>query len=458
MYDGKKRSTGRMRTGGSHFITGHRLTRRSLLRSAAGAGAGAIALSVAGPALAAPKHWTPHKAASEYGPEVALEWLGLAFDIMPTTPGFSPGVADRAFAYLSVALYEAVVPGMPGYGSLAGTLNELTPVPGPQNRAYHWPSCANSALAQGVRDLFRMTTDENKAAIDALEASIAADLASDLPPGIARVSARRGRRVADHIMAWAATDRDMSPTGPYVPPVGPGLWVPTPPAFAGPADPFGGTARPLALGPVEDYNPGPPPEFSTDPASEFYAGELDVYNTVNNLSDEQLTIALFWARTVGHHVSIAIQAVDQSGSDLETATLALVNSSVTAQDSAIACFYSKYAYNLLRPITYIREHIDADWPEPPVVTPPHPDYPAAHATVTRAFAQGLHDVLGDFHFTDSTWVDFGLAPRSWNSWFEMAEEAGISRLYGGIHSRWAVDIGLEQGRQVGEAVTAVFDG
>jgi len=242
-----------------------------------------------------------------------------------------------------------------------------------------------------------------------------------------------------------------------VPPVGAGLWVPTPPAFAGPADPFGGTARPLALGPVEDYNPGPPPEFSTDPASEFYAGELEVYNTVNNLTDEQLTIALYWARTVGHHVTIAVQAIEQSGSDLETATLALVNSAVAAHDSAIAVFYSKYAYSLLRPVTYIREHIDADWPEPPVVTPPHPDYPAAHATVTRALAQGLYDVLGDFHFTDSTWVHVGLAPRSWNSWFEMAEETATSRLYGGIHTRWANEAGLVQGRQVGEAVTAALD-
>ncbi len=433
-----------------------RITRRSLLRGAAGLGAGAIALGVTGPGLTRASNWTPMATADQYGPDVALEWFQLAFDIMPTTPGFSPGAAVRAFGYLGVTLYEAIVPGMPGRESLVGRLNELTPVPGPHDRAYHWPSCANAALAQGVRDLYRMTTAENLAAIDALEASIAADLASSVPTGIAERSALRGRRVADHIMAWAATDRANVPTEPYVPPVGPGLWVPTPPAYAGPADPYGGMARPIRARSGRRLQPGRRQRFSTDPTSEFYVGELEVYNTVNTLTDEQLTIALYWARTVGHPVSIAVQAIEQSGCDLGTATLALTAAGIACQDSGIAVFYSKYAYNLLRPITYIREHIDPTWGNPlPVTTPPHPDYPAAHAITLRAFAQALYDVLGDFPFTDRTWVHVGLAPRSWNSWFDMAAETAISRMYGGIHSRWANEAGFEQGRQVGEAVSAI---
>jgi hypothetical protein len=350
------------------------------------------------------------------------------------------------------------VPGMPGRESLAGRLNGLTPVPGPQSHAYHWPTCANSALAQGMRDLFRTSTDANMAAINDLEAEIAAALVNGLPPGIARRSAQRGRTVANHIMAWAATDAANMPTEEYVLPLGPGLWVPTPPAFADPVTPYGGLLRPIALGAVEDFNPGPPPQFSTDPDSEFYAGQMEVYDTVTNLTEEQRTIALYWSRTAGHNLSIAIRAIEQSGSDLGTAALALASSGIASHDGGIAVFYSKYAYNLLRPITYIQEHIDPDWgDQQPVTTPPHPDYPAAHATVTGAFARGLHAVLGNFPFTDRTWVDVGLAPRSWNSWSQMAEETTISRLYGGIHSPWANAAGSEQAQWVGDAVTAVFE-
>lgn len=458
MYDREQTSTGRMSIGGSRNVLQNHLTRRGLLQGAVGLGGGVLALGTTGSALSKARHWTPLATTNHYDSEVALEWFQLMLNIVLTTPRFSPAVANRTFAYLGVTLYEAIVPGMPGRESLAGRLNGLTPLPGPHNHAYHWPACANSALAQGMRDLFRTTSDANMAAINDLESEIAADLADGLPFGIARRSVRRGRTVANHIMAWAATDAANSPTEEYVPPVGPGLWVPAPPAFAGPVDPYGGTLRPIALGPVEDYNPGPPPQFSTDPHSEFYAGQMEVYNTVNDLTDEQRTIALYWSRTAGHNISIAVRAIEQSGSDLGTAALALASSGIASHDGGIAVFYSKYTYNLLRPITYIQEHIDPGWGNPlPVTTPPHPDYLAAHATVTRAFAQGLVSVLGNFSFTDSTWTNVGLAPRSWNSWFEMAEEAAISRLYGGIHTRWAIDAGLEQGRRVGEAVTAVID-
>ncbi|HEX5163903.1 MAG TPA: phosphatase PAP2 family protein [Thermomicrobiales bacterium] len=458
MDDREQTVTGRTSLGASRDVLQHRLTRRGLLRGAVGLGGGALALSATPGVLAGAGYAAPLRTVNQYGPEVALEWFQLMLDIVLTTPRFSPAVANRIFAYLGVTLYEAIVPGIPDGKSLAGRLNELTRVPGPRDHAYHWPTCANSALAQGMRDMFRTTTDANKAAINDLESSIAADLSHGVPFGITKRSVRRGRTVADHIMAWAATDAANSPTEAYVPPVGPGLWVPTPPAFAGPVDPYGGTLRPIAVGPIENYDSGPPPAFSTDPQSEFYAGEMEVYNTVNNLTDEQRTIALYWSRTAGHNISIAMRAVEQSGCNLGTAALALASSAIGSHDGGIAVFYSKYTYNLLRPITYIREYIDPSWGDPlPLTTPPHPDFPAAHATVMRAFAQGLYDVLGNFAFTDRTWVNVGLAPRSWNSWFEMAEETAISRLYGGIHSRWAIEAGLEQGRRVGEAVTAVLD-
>jgi hypothetical protein len=312
-----------------------------------------------------------------------------------------------------------------------------------------------------MRELFRMTSPENMAAINDLEASLEAQLAAGRPLGIGIRSTRRGYRVADHILAWAMTDGGHDghlsnfPTA-YVPPVGPGLWVPTPPAFLGAYQPYWGMNRPMALGAVEDYDPGPPPPFSTDTASEFYLGELEVYETVNTLTDEQRAIAMHWATPTGHHILIAVQAIEAQSASLAAAAATYARSGIAICDATIACFHTKYHHNLLRPVTYIQAYIEPDWMSF-IPSPPHPDYTAAHSVVTGAFSQALHDQFGDFRFTDHTWDGVPLPPRSYTSWSGMAEETAISRLYGGIHTRWAIEAGLQQGRQISKAVSAVFD-
>jgi hypothetical protein len=439
----------------------HQLTRRRLLRGAAGLGASWLALGVASPSLAGPGQWRPPITADQHRAEVATAWFRLVLQLAPTTPGLSVLPVGRAFGYLGVTLYEALVGGILGAESFAGRLNELSPVPGHANRAYHWPSVANSALATSMRELFRMTTDENKAIIDELERSQAERLAAQLPPGIAAKSVARGRKVADHIMSWATTDggHDGHLTNfplDYTPPAGPGLWVPTPPGFQGAYQPYWGSNRPIALPSVDDDDPGPPPDFSTDPASAFYGAELEVYQTVNALTDEQLAIALHWANPHTHHLSLVTQAVEAQHADLARAAEAFAKGGIAVYDAQVACWHMKFRYNMIRPISYIQEHIDASWGNPlPVTTPPHPDYTAAHPVVTRSMVQVVYDLFGDFPFTDHTWAAIGLPPRSYNSWFALAEENGISRLYGGIHSRPAIEAGLEQGRRIGERVSAL---
>ena len=463
MKDGVQSTNGR-NTFRSSDAFGHRLTRRNLLRGAAGLGAGAVAFGGVGSVLGAAGRWTPPVTADQHNSRVANEWMRLAIQIMPSTPGLSPNPADRVIGYLGVALYEALVPSIPGYGSLAGRLNDLTPAPGHANRALHWPSVANSALATSMRELFRMTNEDNLQAIDNLELSLETEIRRHRPPGIGRRSIARGRLVADHIMAWAATDGGhdghMTNFPPdYTPPAGPGLWVPTPPANLNAYQPYWGMNRPMAVGPIEEFDPGPPPEFSTEPGSEFYEAELEVYEVVNALTEEQRTIALYWANPIGHHLSLTLQALEAQNADLATTAVTLARCGMAIVDSTIGSFETKYRYNMIRPITYVREHIDPEWGDPlPLPTPPHPDYTAAHAVVTGALGQALFDQFGDFPFTDHTWDAVGLAPRSFNSWSEMADEAAVSRLYGGIHTTPALDLGLEQGRQIARAVSAVIDG
>ena len=99
--------------------------------------------------------------------------------------------------------------------------------------------------------------------------------------------------------------------------------------------------------------------------------------------------------------------------------------------------------------------MDPKW-EPLLNTPPFPEYPSGHSTQSGAAAEVLTDFFGeDFAFEDATHLDDGLEPRRFPSFWAAAQEAGMSRLYGGIHFRSAIDRGLEQGRCIGRHVTAL---
>jgi hypothetical protein len=105
-------------------------------------------------------------------------------------------------------------------------------------------------------------------------------------------------------------------------------------------------------------------------------------------------------------------------------------------------------------VTYIRGVIDPSW-GPLLLTPPFPEYTSGHSVQTTAAAHVLTGLFGKLSFTDHTHDVRGLPPRSFRSFMEAAEEAAVSRMYGGIHFRAAIEHGLEQGVCIGERVTAL---
>ena len=134
---------------------------------------------------------------------------------------------------------------------------------------------------------------------------------------------------------------------------------------------------------------------------------------------------------------------------------ALAKIGVAQADAFIACWATKYEYNLLRPVTYIKRHIDPKW-EPLLITPPFPEYPSGHSAQSGAVATVLTAIFGDgFAFDDETHVDDGLAARSFPSFAAAATEAASSRLYGGIHYRFGNEAGLVQGACVGAYAAAL---
>lgn len=397
--------------------------------------------------------------AETYDAEVAIAWLRLSFDLTQAE-GLFPPPAARAYGYVGVTLWEAVAPGVDGGLSLAGRLNGLADVPAPQ-RELHWPTVANTALA-GIMGRF-YTDPSSRRAIRELEHAFNEEFRAEIPGALFGRSVAHGQRVAMAIWQWSRGDGyDQFNDCAYTPPVGPGLWSSTPPGFEAASQPCWGQLRPFLLSGPETCAAGPHPAYSEDPESEFYQSALEVYEKVNNLTPEQRTIALYWAdlagespTPAGHSLSITTQVLEEVDASLDLAAEAIARVGIGESDAFISCWASKYHYNLLRPVTYINAVIDPDW-ETVLDTPPFPAYTSGHSNDVGAASTIMTALFGDgFAITDHTNDDRGFAPRSFGSFFEAADESAISRLYGGIHYRFDIERGVEQGRCVGRAVNAL---
>lgn len=396
---------------------------------------------------------------------LATDWFRLALDLVKDTDGFTPPVASRAFAYMGISLYEALRPGMPGYLSLAGQLHGLAPLP-EAKQSYDWAVVADTALADITKKMFLSTSDANKQKIQALESLHHRRYRLKLEPGIVAASIAYGQAIAQAIYSWSLDDggnegylRNFPED--YQPPSGPGMWLSTPPAYARAMQPSWGTNRPFYLDAVKDCPVLPPLAYSEDPASAFFQEAYEVYQTGLELSAEERNIALFWAddpgismTPPGHWIAILTSFLNEGGYSLEKTSVAYATLGIALADAFIACWHAKYQYNLIRPISYIQKVIDSSWNVPeltdPVITPPFPEYPSGHSVQSGAAAQVLTDLFGEVSFSDYSHSNRGFEARSFSSFFAAAEEAALSRLYGGIHYRAAIQNGIEQGRCIGE--------
>jgi PAP2 superfamily len=416
------------------------------------------------PASAQGGHGRPAKT---YKADVPVAWFNLMYDRVKAD-ALSPPVASRRYGIAGVALYEAIVPGM-SQPSLGGQLNQLAPfTPPAPGTQFHWPTVANAALGRTLEVLFTGSAN-SLAAIAALRAQLAAQLGQGVNAATIAASEARGVQIADAITAWAATDGFAALNNcPYAPPTGDGMWVPTPPLFApNPLQPCWGQLRTFAVASGTSCPPPPPPAFSTVPGSPFHAMALEVYDTVNNLTPEQETIANFWADNPtatgtppGHWVSIVSQILIADSESLATAGRAYARLGIAVADAFICCWNTKYQYNLLRPVSYIRDHIDPLWTSF-VGTPPFPEYTSGHSTQSGAAAAVLADLFGDRAFVDNTHTihnpALNLAPRSFNTFAEAAAEAALSRLYGGIHYTPANQNGLAQGQCLAQSMLSTLN-
>lgn len=381
---------------------------------------------------------------------------------------FSPPVATRIYAYVSVAAYEAARHQDSTLLSLAGQLNGLENIPQPDPQLeYCFPLASLQATLKTAR-VFLFSEDKLD---EFYEVTIKENASSGLPDDVAQRSIEYGTKVAEHIIAWSSKDnyKQTRSFPKYSIDNSPSTWKPTPPAYMDAVEPHWNKIRPFAIDSASQFRCSPPPAFSTDPKSEFYKYAYEVYETRKNLTEEQRDIASFWdcnpfVMNVKGHVMFATKKISPGGhwmnivrvasvkanADFAHAAEAYVRVAIALADAFIACWDEKYRSLLIRPESYINQYIDEEW-TPLLQTPPFPEYISGHSTISGAASIALTGVFGDnFSYTDSTEVEFGLSSRSFKSFNQAAEEAAISRLYGGIHYRPANDTGLRMGRSIGD--------
>ncbi len=397
-------------------------------------------------------------------------WYALVLELVRHTATYSPPVAARSFGYLGVTAWEATAATDPTLTSLAGQLNALTPPPAAvPGEIYDAAVTLESALGAAIPVLFANTGPTGQRAMAAMGERLATAAAEGVDLATVERSRALGQAIAAHILAWAESDggaviENMGFPAAWPAPDAPSDWVPTSliRQQQAPLLPGWGQNRPFAMPTGAACPLPPPPEFSTDPASAFYAEAMATYDAVINRTPEHEEIARFWSddpmlspTPPGHWITIARIVLDDTDADAVTRADTLARLGITLADAFIGCWQVKYEFDLLRPVTYIKAHIDPTF-QPLLITPPFPEYPSGHSTQSGAAAEVLTALFGDnVAFTDTTHEDDGLEPRSFDSFWQAAEEAGISRLYGGIHFPAAITRGLDQGRCVAAFTNAL---
>ncbi len=394
----------------------------------------------------------------------------LVLELVRHTPTTSPPVASRAFGYFYVAAYEAVAQGSTELESLAGQLNDLDPLPPREGSAtYDEAVVLEAALSTAIEALFLNTGPTGQRAMANVGARLAEGVAAGLEPAVVARSRAHGTAVAEHVLAWAETDGGAVIENMGFPlemdlVKGPGTWVPTSRIVQQqlPLLPDWGENRPFAMPGGAACPLPPPPTYSEEEGSAFRAEAVEVLEVGQALTAEQEAVARFWSddpmlspTPPGHWIFIAQSILDEQEDDLDRRVEVLAKLSVAMADAFIGCWHEKFRWNLIRPVTYIRAHLDPGF-EPLLITPPFPEYPSGHSTQSGAAAAVLTDLFGEgFAFTDRTHEDDGLPARSYPSFWAAADEAAMSRLYGGIHFRSAIEQGLEQGRCIGAHAAAL---
>ncbi|MCA6486747.1 MAG: vanadium-dependent haloperoxidase [Chitinophagaceae bacterium] len=378
----------------------------------------------------------------------------------------SPPVASRMYAYSNLAFYEGLRNELDTLPSLLPQLHgfETLPVNSDSYKVNHRLTAALAFLkvAKALafsKDSFVVVESKIKNAFDTLSSASL------------QAAEKRAREIAAVILKRASNDRYKLTRGmPKYSVFGEkGKWVQTPPEYADATEPHWRLIKPLLLDTAAQFRPAPPPPFDLNPASVYFKELQEVYEVSRRLTPEQDTIAQFWddnpfvtkhaghftyankkITPVGHWMGLLAIFSRQTGANELKTALAYATTAAAIFDGFISCWDEKFNSSTVRPITVIRSTFQSEW-NSLLQTPPFPEYTSGHSVISAAAATTSIAIFGnEFSFTDTVEVKYLNLARNFASIRAAADEAGISRLYGGIHFRAAIEEGKKQGNKIGE--------
>lgn len=383
----------------------------------------------------------------------------------------NPPAASRFYTYCLLGAHEIIAHKNRGIVSPSSFVRDFKPLSLQPNELYNYQIAALYCILETGRQLI-----PSGHLLEAEQKKLLGQFRKEgYSEPVLQASVSVAQEVAKQIVTYAASDnyRKLSARLRYRPTKNDGSWYPTPPAYIEAIEPHWRTIRPMVIDSCTQFKPIPPVAFSKDSSSAFFKLAYDVYQTGNTLTDEQRFIASYWdcnpfAVNTSGHMAIGFKKISPGGHWMNITSIAtsraklpfdktmLVHSLVamTLMDSFISCWDEKYRSNRIRPETVINRYINVHW-QPLLQTPPFPEYTSGHSVISTAVAELLSYLIGDkFAFTDNTEILFELPEREFKSFRQAANEAAISRLYGGIHYRDAIENGQAQGKAIGEFIIA----
>jgi hypothetical protein len=387
---------------------------------------------------------------------------------------FSPPVASRIYVYPNVAAYEVMAQNNSSYMSLQNQLHGLDSIPVLDKK-----SGVNQKVAAVVAHI-----EVSKALVFSEEMvvkfrdSLYKKWRSENEKEF-ETSKEYGLKVAERVKKWMSKDnykqtRTLAKFTVHT--NDKSRWQPTPPAYMEAVEPHWSKIRTLVLDTASQFKPAPALPFSLDKNAPFYKNVQEVYLMGKEIAkkgdkSEEVQIAQFWDcnpyATVtqghmmfakkkispgGHWMGIVKIACNESKATFEKTVYANTLVSIGLFESFISCWDEKYRSNVVRPETVINQSIDENW-RPLLQTPPFPEYTSGHSVASNCSALLLTKLFGaNFAYADTSEVQFGLPIRKYNSFQQAADEASISRFYGGIHYKPAIENGSTQGKNIGRFI------
>lgn len=385
---------------------------------------------------------------------------------------FSPVVATRNYTYATIAAYEVVAAGDPKqYHSLAGQLHGLKQVPKPSgDNKIDFPFAALLAYCK-VGNAVTFPEGSMDEYVDGLKKKA---IDAGMPSDVFDASVAYGDSVASAILKWSKGDNYLQTrsASKFTVTQEEGRWVPTPPMYAQAVEPHWNEIRTLVMDSAKQFHVPPPLPFNVkDKNSDYYKQVMLIKNAVDSLTEEQQHIANFWDDNpfklnvnghvmfgtkkfspTAHWMSIVGIASKKTNADFNKTVYAYTKTAIAMFEAFIECWDAKYTYNTIRPESVINKYFDPNW-RPFLQTPAFPEYTCGHSTISSAAAEALTSIYGDnFHYKDTTELEFGIDSRSFPSFRAAAIENNWARFYGGIHYHSSCIVATQYGRKVGDFV------